>query len=128
MNVRRLGFVSIVAITVILGWFSNGWSAAQTEERESYKKAVQEKLKVLDQKIDELKGKAAEVKGEAKTEFNKRLTQLREKQKTAKNEWGKVKRATSNTWEKAKAGMDAAVQDVENAYDKAASHFKEHKE
>ena len=75
-------------------------------------------------KIEELKGKAAEVKGEAKTQFNKEMTKLREKQKTAKQEWDKVKRATSSTWEKAKAGMDAAVQEVENAYDKAASHLK----
>ncbi len=39
-----------------------------------------------------------------------------------------MKRATATNWEKAKADMDAAVQDVESAYDKVASHFKEHKD
>jgi uncharacterized membrane protein YtjA (UPF0391 family) len=125
MSGRRLGFV--ITIAVILGWFLNGWSAAQTGERESYKKEVQEKLRVLDKKIGELKGKAVEVEGEAKTEFHKEMTKLDETQRAAKKEWGKVERATANTWEKAKVDMDAAVQDVENAYNKAASRFKEHK-
>ena len=128
MRVRRLGFISMIAITFILGWFLNAWSAAQTEERESYKKEVQEKLKTLDKKIDELKGKAAGLEGEAKTKYNKEMTELRKKQKAAKKEWGKVKRTTATKWEKVKADMDAAIHDAENAYEKVASRFKEHKE
>lgn len=53
------------------------------------------------------------------------MTELRRKQKTAKKEWGKVTHASEKSWEKAKADMDAAVNDVEGAYDKTASHFKE---
>ena len=125
MKVRRLGFIAIITITFILGWFLHAWSAAQTEERESYKKEVQEKLKALDKKIDELKGKGAGLEGEAKTEYNKEMTELRKKEKAAKKEWGKIKRATANNWEKVKADMDAAVHDVESAYDKVASRLKE---
>jgi chromosome segregation ATPase len=128
MSVRRLGVISLITVTFLLGWFFNAWSAAPTEERESYKKEVQEKLKALDKKIDELKGKGAHLEGDAKTEFNKEMTDLRKKRKVARKEWGKVKRASATTWEKAKADMDAAVQDVESAYEKAASRFKEHKE
>ena len=56
------------------------------------------------------------------------MRDLRRKQKAAKKEWMEVKRAAASKWDKAKADMDAAVQDVEGAYDKAASRFKEHKE
>ena len=128
MSARRLGFISIITITFVLGGFLHAWSAAQTEEQESYKKEVQEKLKALDKKIDELKGKGSELKEEAKTEFDKEMTALHKKQKVAKKEWRKVKRATATNWEKVKAGMDNAVKDVENAYDKTASRFKEHKD
>lgn len=124
MRVRRLGFVSIITITFVLGWFLQAWSAAQTEEQESYKKEMQEKLNALDKKIDELKGKATELKGKAKTEYNKEMTALRKKQKVAKTQWNEVKRATAATWEKVKSKMDAAVQDVEKAYDKVAARFK----
>jgi len=68
------------------------------------------------------------VKGEAKTEFTREMRDLRRKQKAAKKEWKEVERAAGSKWDKAKADMDAAVQDVEGAYDKAASRFKEHKE
>ncbi len=74
MRVRRLGFVAVITITFILGWFLHAWSAAQTEEQESYKKEVQEKLKALDKKIDELKAKAAGLKDDAKAEYNKEMT------------------------------------------------------
>ena len=128
MKVRNLGLVSIITIAFVLGGFLSAWSDTPKEEKEGYKKEVQEKLKALDQKIDELKGKAAGLKGEAKKEFNKDMTELRKKQKSAKKEWGKIKGATARGWEKVKSGMDAAVQDVENAYNKVASRFKEHKD
>jgi hypothetical protein len=68
------------------------------------------------------------MKGEAKTEFTREMSDLRRKQKAAKKEWKEVDRAAASKWDKAKADMDAAVQDAQRAYDKAASHFKEHRE
>ncbi len=128
MKVHLLGFVSAIAIVFVLGGFLSAWGDTQKEEREGYRKEVQEKLKVLDKKIDEMKGKAAEIKGEAKREFNKEMTELHKKQKAAKKKWKEVKHAAANKWEKVKSDMDAAVQDMENAYNKAASHFKERKD
>ncbi|MGC1402470.1 MAG: hypothetical protein WA974_06025, partial [Thermodesulfobacteriota bacterium] len=128
MKVRQLGFVSVIAIVFVLGGFLNAWSDTQKEEREGYKKEVQEKLKALDKKIDEMKGKAAELKGEVKTEFNKEMAELHKKQKAAKRQWKEVKRGAANKWEKIKSDMDAAVQEVENIYNKTASRFKERKD
>ncbi len=128
MKVRRLGIVSVISIAFVLGVVLSAWSDAQKEEREGYKKEMQEKLNALDKKIDELKGKAAELKGDAKANYNKEMTELHKKQKSAKKEWGKVKDAAANKWEKVKSDMDAAVQDVEDAYNKVASRFKEHKD
>ncbi len=125
MNVRRSGFISLIALAFVLGCFLHAWSAAQTDEKETYKKEVQEKVKALDKKIDELKKKGAELKGDAKTDFKKEMTDLHKKRRAVKKEWRKVEHATATKWEKAKADMDAAVQDVEGAYDKVASRFKE---
>ena len=128
MKVRNLGLVSIITIVFVLGGFLSAWSDSQKEENEGYKKEVQEKLKALDQKIDELKGKVAELKGEVKKEFNKDMTELHKRQKNAKKEWRKVKGATVQGWEKVKSDMNAAVQEVENAYNKVTSRFKGHKD
>jgi hypothetical protein len=128
MNVQRLGFISLLASTLVLGCFLHAWSATQEDERESYKKEVKEKLNGLDKKIDELNKKGAERKGDAKRDFSKGMIELRKIQKVAKKECEKVEHAFASDWGKAKADMDSAVQDVEGAYDKAASHFKEHKD
>ena len=127
MRAQRVGFISLITVLLTLGWFMNGWSITPSEERESYKKEMSGKLKDLDRKIDELQAKIGQMKGEAKAEYTKEMTELREKEKAAKREWRKVKRATADKWEKAKADMDTAVQDIEGAYDKTVSRLKEHK-
>jgi peptidoglycan hydrolase CwlO-like protein len=127
MNVRRMGLISFIAIAFIMGCFLTAWSAAPAEDRESYKKEVQEKMKDLDKKIDELQAKASDVKGEAKEEFKKEMAVLHKKQKAAKKEWKKVEHASAKAWNKVKAAMDTAVQDVQGAYDKAASRLKDQK-
>jgi hypothetical protein len=124
MYIRRMGFISLSAAVFVIGCFLTAWSATPAEEKESYKKEVQEKLKDLDRKIDELRVKATEVKGEVKEEFKKEMALLRKKQNAAKKEWKKVEHASAKTWDKVKAAMDSAVQDMQGAYDKAASRLQ----
>ncbi len=128
MKVRRLGVIVAITIAFALGGVFSAWGDTPKKEREDYKKDMQEKMKSLDRKIDEMKGKAVELKEETKKEFNKGMAELREKQRAAKKEWRKVKRTAGNKWEKVKSDMDAAIQDLEKAYDKVASRFKEHKD
>jgi hypothetical protein len=125
MRVKLVGFIFAISTVFVLGCFLNAWSAEQKEEKESYKKQMEEKIKAFDKKLDELKAKAAEVKGDAKEEFNKEMTDLRKKQAAAKKKWKELKKAGAKKWEKVKSEMSAAVQDVENTYDKVASRFKE---
>jgi hypothetical protein len=128
MRVKLAGFIVAISTIFVLGSFLNVWSVEQKEEKESYKKQTEEKIKALDKKLNELKVKAAEVKGDAKEEFNKEMTDLRKKQTAAKKKWRELKKAGAKKWEKVKSEMSAAVQDVENTYDKVASRFKEKKE
>ena len=128
MRVRLLGFALVISATLVVGCFLEAWSAEQKEERESYKKQVEENLNALDKKLDEVKEKAAGVKGDAKREFDKEITELQKKQKAAKRKWDELKRAGAKQWEKAKSEMSAVVQDLEKSYDKVISRFKERKE
>jgi hypothetical protein len=128
MNVRRAGVVSVITIAFVLAGFLSAWGGAQKKEREDYTKAVNEKLESWEKKINELKGKAAELKEEAKKEFNKGMIELLQKQKAAKKEWKSVKRAAGDKWEKVKSDMDAAIQNMEKAYNKLTSRFKEGKD
>ena len=128
MRVRLLGFILAISAALVLGCFMEAWSAEQKEEREGYKKQVEENLNALDKKLDELKEKAAEVKGDAKKEFDKEITDLQKKQKAAKKKWNELKSARAKQWEKLKSEMTTAVQELEKSYDKVISRFKERKE
>jgi hypothetical protein len=121
MKGSRLGLVSIIAIAFVLAWSWGALNAAQMEEKEGYKKEVQEKLKILDKKTDEMKRKASELKGEAKEEWDRQMTELHKVRATTEKKWTELKSASAEEWDKVKADMDAAVQAVKNAYDKAAA-------
>ncbi len=128
MKKKVLGLVIIILAFVLLGWCPDARSDEQTKDMESFKKQAEEKLKALDKKLDELKAKGPEVKTDVKKEYEKTMTDLRKKQKVAKKKWTALKRASVKQWEKVKSETTAAIQDLEDSYEKAVSRFGERRE
>jgi hypothetical protein len=127
MRMRLLGSILVISSVVILGWCFEGWSSEQKEDKESYKKQVEEKLNTVDKKLNELKAKSVEVKDDAKKEFNREMAELQKKQKAAKQKWVALKKTSAKKWDKVKSEMSSAVQDLEDTYEKVVSRFKEWK-
>ena len=128
MREKVLGLVVVVLTFAFVGWYADAKAAEQENDMQSFKKQAEERLKTLDKKLDELKAKAPEVKTEVKKEFKKAMTDLRMKQKLAKQKWTAVKKASEKRWEKAKSELSAAIQDLEDSYEKTVSKFQEKKE
>ena len=94
------------------------------QQKQVYTKKVQATLDDLSKKIDQLKEQAKVAKGEALTKIQAGLANLKVKQDEAKQKLQELGSSTGPAWEQIKAGVDKAVADVQNAYNKASSYFK----
>ncbi len=100
---------------------SAGGPEGSKGKMETYKKDLQKELRAMDNKIAAL-GKKVKTQGDkAGAEAKDSWNDLKAKQKTAK---GKLKALSSKAWDKTKAEADAARDELQKAYDKAASYFK----
>ncbi|MBN1347742.1 MAG: hypothetical protein JXQ73_33965 [Phycisphaerae bacterium] len=89
--------------------------------------SMETKLADLEKKLDELK-KHADAKGqEAKAEYDKTKADLDKKIAETKEKLEKSKTATGEAWKSLKSGLDAAMGELDSAYEKAASRFKSDK-
>lgn len=94
------------------------------DKREEYGKQTEARLKTLKQNIDVLKARASTLKDEAKVQFEEDLRVFREKEKTAAGKLQRLKAATARTWDRGKAGVEAAMQDLNMQYEKLEARLK----
>jgi peptidoglycan hydrolase CwlO-like protein len=116
LKVRQLWFVLIVAVIFIFSGFLEARSETDRNERESFKKQIEEKLKEFDKKIEELQQKAVEVKEEARAKYKEEIKDVRGEHKAAKSKLKELTKAGARGWGKVKSEMDAAVHRLENVY------------
>jgi len=94
------------------------------EKKEQFVAWAEERTKELDQKIDTLKDKMDKAGAKANKDWQKTLEDLKiERQKVAKD-LDSLKKSSKGAWEDLKWGFSAAYSKMEQAYDKAAEHFK----
>ncbi|WP_243372195.1 hypothetical protein [Geotalea sp. SG265] len=93
-------------------------------KREEYQKQTEVRLRTLRQNLDELMARSTPLKDEAKVRFEEDLRVFREKEKTAAGKLQRLKAATSRTWNRGKAGVEAAMQDLNRQYEKLEAHLK----
>jgi hypothetical protein len=124
MKARQFWLVVIITTVFVFAGILEVRGQAQKDERESYRKQIEEKLREFEKKIKVLKQRAGEVKAEAKAKYNEEMKDVKGKHKTAKNRLRGLKKVGAREWNKAKTEMDTAVQKLESVYEKAAVRFK----
>lgn len=97
---------------------------AARRERQQYQKKIETKLRELDQEIDALKVKTAKQSKVARKQLDRQMSELDQKREVAHQEFAKLRNSGQGAWQDMKAGIDAAMDDLETAYERAASHFK----
>ncbi len=93
-------------------------------QRTDYVGQAKSELNQLDQHINDLKAKADKAQGNAKAELNAEIDQLRKKEAAARQRIAQIEAASEDSWESLQAGADAALNDLQKAYDQAAARFK----
>ncbi|MCF6148504.1 MAG: hypothetical protein E3K37_07580 [Candidatus Kuenenia sp.] len=95
------------------------------QKKTDYQIQLETKLRETEDMIQALQQKASEAKTEAKAKYNELIASLGEKQEEAKTKLMELKSASAESWEDIKVGMDAALENLKNAYNKAKLHFQE---
>lgn len=86
--------------------------------------ATSAKLTEWNGKLSDLRQKAEVLSGEAKDQANQALDSLRDKYATAAQKLDALKKSAREAWPEAKAGLDAAIADLEQAYNNAKAKFE----
>jgi CHASE3 domain sensor protein len=94
------------------------------QQKEAYQKKLGTKLKEMQQKIADLKARAAKATPEAKAKLQENEAELQKKWDAAQKKFDELQKSSGQAWGELKSGTDAAMNDLEKAYNKAVSHFK----
>jgi TolA-binding protein len=126
----------LVCLLVMTFLFSVGCSVQQDrasqndamesarQKREMYQDQLAEKLRHLDDEISALKARIEnDNKGDRK-QLDRQMAELEQKRAVAHEKLEKIRDSSQAAWEEMKAGMDAAMKDLEVAYKQADAYLK----
>ena len=94
------------------------------EEKTTYQKKLDEKLKQFSETIGELTDKAENLQEDAKAEFHKQIESLHAKQGTVRAKLEKLEDAGDDALDDLKEGIEEAWKDLKGALDSAISRFR----
>jgi archaellum component FlaC len=93
-------------------------------QKEQYEKSMEERLGKIGKELDELKTKAADMTEEARKEMSQQIEEVEMKQKLASRKLGEMRKESQKEWKKVADEMNAAMNELEAAYEKMKSHMK----
>ena len=96
------------------------------ESKEQYQKRIQAKLDELGRQIAALETKEEAQADQARGELRKQLKELTQQHQATARQYEELKQEGQEAWKKMKPKMDAALDELERAYEKLASRFQEH--
>ena len=102
----------------------NGEHAAANQQRDSYQEKAQARLRELKRRIDALNVKAGKQSGEARKEFDRQIADLDRQRASVQRQLEKLRTTSQQAWRDMKPDLDAAMKNLEAAYQRAAADFK----
>jgi chromosome segregation ATPase len=97
-----------------------------TESKEQYQKRIQGKLDELGRQISTLETKEETQADQARRELRRQLKELTQQHQATARQYEELKQEGQEAWKKMKPQMDAALDELEKAYERLASRFQEH--
>ncbi len=93
-------------------------------QKEEFVRRAQAELDQLDKQLNDLKAQAKSANAKTQKEINKSIAQLEPKRKAAARKLDELKSSSGKAWVDMKQGVVAAINDLSDAYRRAASRFK----
>jgi chromosome segregation ATPase len=97
--------------------------AYSQEQMQAFREQTETRLAEYKKDIDQLQAKAEKLEGDAKAKAEQQLTALRKKRDEVSEKLKELSSPGGKAWEQLKSGIDAAIEDLGNAYKKAAAEF-----
>ena len=94
------------------------------QERGVYRDRAEAKLRELDRQIDALKERLSRSTEKQRRDLDPQLAELERRREFAHQKLEKLETSSQEAWVDMKAGIDAAMDDLEAACKRADSHFK----
>jgi hypothetical protein len=98
--------------------------AYTAEQRRAYQDKIEASLRQLDGKIGDLEVAAKKAKGEARVEKEQAIGEIQQKRAAAARKLEMLKSSSQDAWAEIKVGLDAAIAELEKAYERAKFHFE----
>lgn len=105
---------------------AEAWAAVKAygyDRKHEYRQRVEQLAMDLDRELDDWRHSVRTETPEAKEEWNKLLKTLRQKQDTFRTSFENVEAASESNWEDVKRKTSAAVEDLQEAFARAAARF-----
>ena len=93
-------------------------------ERQVYRDRAEAKLRELERQIDALRERLSRSTEKQRRDLDPQLAELERRREFAHQKLEKFETSSQEAWVDMKAGIDAAMDDLEAAYRRADSHFK----
>ncbi len=93
------------------------------EQMQAFREQAEATVDEYREKIDQMQVKAEQLEGDAKTEAERQLTELRQKRDDVAEKLKELGSSSEDAWGEIKSGIEAAMEDLGNAYNKAVAEF-----
>ena len=93
------------------------------EQMQAFREQTETRLAEYKKEIDQLQAKAERLGEDGKAKDQQQLTTLRQKRDEVSKKLKELGSSGGNAWEQLKSGIGAAMEDLGNAYKKAAAEF-----
>jgi predicted nuclease with TOPRIM domain len=94
------------------------------EMKDAYQEKMEARLREWQANIDALKARADQAEAEQKIKYHEEIESLRTKQQQVQEKLGELRTASAAAWDEARAGVEGAWADLQNAAKRAADKFK----
>lgn len=95
-----------------------------TESKRAYQRKMEAHLEKLQAQMNELKAKADQAKADAKIQYHDKLIALNQKHETMQTKLHELKNASEDAWQELRVGAEAALYELQNAFNNALAQFK----
>jgi len=93
------------------------------EQMQAFREKTETKLAEYEKEMDQLQAAAERLEGDAKAKAEQQLTALRQERDEVSEKLKDLGSSSGHAWEQLKSGIDAAMEDLGNAFKKAAAEF-----
>ena len=94
------------------------------QQKEAFQRKVQEELDAIQKQMTALQGKADKASASARTELQKSIHELEVKKEAVKKQLSGLKSATDAKWDELKAGVHAAIEEMNQSYQRLRSKLQ----